>query len=427
MSNSNHYEKIEEMIRGLRRTTDSQLDKKILDDTFTVFEEEMPRRTVRQVLLIRITKIAAAAVILFVLVIAAQKYFAGTKVQPDIIQTTKKDNIITIADSNKIATAAEPAKMTPKQDTAKLEDELKQIILLISANDTNGLATAISQARAESRLAAVIYLANMGGQRSVEILDILSSKLGSQEPNNLFAVTSAVLKKRLEGKKNDANQLPPEEKKSKKEEIALRCVLSGFVSDAETGKPISDVNICLEGRPAACTITDANGFYCLDKAVDYATSHNGVEEGEYRIIIHSKEYIDANGGNLRPIVSLKNDSNTVENFTLTPACMINIEVVNEANEPLKGAFVYEARSVSYEEPNKESYRFGTADHTNESGQVILGSFESSEDPRIFIATYNDYVPESLTVVLNNHQIRPFYRIVVKKVQDIKVDSNQPLP
>jgi hypothetical protein len=419
MSSPNHYEKIEEMVRQLRRTTDSQLDGKILDDTFAAFDEAMPRSMVLRVFVFRMIKIAAAVVILFVLAAAAQKYFAQQKVQPQIAQAAKNEIVAVIDDSNKTVILSQPAgTATATRDTVKLQEELKQVIQLISANDTNGLAKMLSGAKAESRLAAVIYLANMDSSRSIEILDILSDKLDSKEPDNLFAVTSAVLKKRLEDKKRESNQPLPDEKKSKKDEIVIKCVLSGFVTSAETGKPVSDVNICLEGRSAACTITDANGFYCFDKAG---------EEGEYRIAIHSKEYVDPCSDNPKLMVSLRNDANTVENLMLIPACMINIEVVNEANEPVKDAFVYEVRSVSYEEPNRESYRFATAGHTNEKGEVSLGGFESSETPRLFIAAYNDYAPESLTVILNNHLTTPFYRIVVKKGQDTKADSNQPLP
>ncbi len=419
MSSPNHYEKIEEMVKQLRRTTDSQLDGKILEDTFAAFDEAMPRSMVLRVFVFRMIKIAAAVVVLFVLAAAAQKYFTQQNIQPNIAQAAKNEIVAVIDDSNRAVIHAQPAgTATATRDTVKLQEELKQIIQLISANDTNGLAKMLSGARTESRLAAVIYLANMDSNRSVEILDILSAKLGSKEPDNLFAVTSAVLNQRLEGKKSDANQPPPEKKESKKDEIAVECVLSGFVTSAETGKPVSDVNICLEGRSAACTITDANGFYCFGKAG---------EEGEYRIAIHSKEYVDPCSDNPKLMVSLRKDSNAVENLALTPACMINIEVVNEANEPLKDAFVYETWSISYEEPNRESYRFATAGHTNEKGEVSLGGFESSETPRLFIAAYNDYATESLTVILNNHVITPFYRIVVKKVQDIKADSNQPLP
>ena len=369
MNGSNHYRKIEDSIKRLRRKTDEQLDKRILEDTLATFAEEIPRRTGWQLFFSnKITRIAAATVILVVIVIAAQKYVAvkkGPAEGESIIPAAKENKTAAIEEAGKTDLPVESARTTARQDSAKLEEELKQIILLVSANDANGLAKMLANAGAESRLAAIVYLANMGNQRSVEILDKLSAGLGTKEPNNIFAVTSAVLKKRLEGKTVDSNKPKLAEKKTKKYEFVPRGVLSGLVTDANTALPVANAAVKLLNNVTYSANSDANGFYFFD----------GVEHpGDYNIAVLSKEYI----GEVSAIrITQKNLSDRpasgrlVADFRLEKACMLELMVDSEANEPVPGAEVF----ITSDAENNKIIDTGFEQATDEKGVLLLGGLK----------------------------------------------------
>jgi hypothetical protein len=227
-----------------------------------------------------------------------------------------------------------------------------------------------------------------------------------------------MIKKRLGGKRGET-ETAVEEKKIEKEESIPKVALSGRIRDLETNKPVGNVSVIIEGPSKSQALSDVNGFYHFDKVEN---------EGRYKITIQSKYYLDGLQPESAAEMDLNNEADTVKDFMLSrPACTIRFEVVNEANEPVRGAFVYEERSASMEEPNKPVYQWGTAERTNDNGEVILGCFESnSQIERIFTATAKDYADAKLSVLLNNPRETPFYKIVMKKEQATKTDSNEPL-
>jgi hypothetical protein len=418
MNSSNHYRKIEDSIKRLRRKTDEQLDKKILEDTLATFAEEMPRRTGWQLFFSsKITRIAAAAVILVVIVIVAQKYVAvkkGPAEGESIIPAAKENKTAAIEEAGKTDLLVESARTTARQDSAKLEEELKQIIPLISANDANGLAKMLANAGAESRLAAIVYLANMGNQRSVEILDKLSAGLGTKEPNNIFAVTSAVLKKRLEGKAVDSNKPKLAEKKTKKYEFVPRGVLSGLVTDANTALPIANAAVKLLNNVTYSANSGANGFYFFDRVE---------HPGDYNIAVLSKEYI----GEASAIqITQKNLSGRpasgglVADFRLEKACMLELMVDSEANEPVPGAEVF---VTSDAESNKIIYT-GFEQTTDEKGVLLLGGLKKGiyniiiidrvPDMNDISRLVPDFAPQHTQVELENPLVPEHRKITLTK-------------
>jgi hypothetical protein len=122
--------------------------------------------------------------------------------------------------------------------------------------------------------------------------------------------------------------------------------------------------------------------------------------------------------------SRHNDVNNV-GFEIIFTARTEIQIVNEANEPIKDVFIYEVGSVAYFEPAKLVYQPGTSEQTDEKGEVILGCFESSEKELEFIASHDNYATDRLTVVLNNPKVTPFHRIVMKKQQPTRKDVNEP--
>ncbi len=418
MNGSNHYRKIEDSIKRLRRKTDEQLDKRILEDTLATFAEEMPRRTGWQLFFSnKITRIAAAAVILVVIIIAAQKYVAvkkGPAEGESIIPAAKENKPAAIEEAGKTYLPVESAETTARQDSAKLEEELKQIIPLISANDANGLAKMLANAGAESRLAAIVYLANMGNQRSVEILDKLSAGLGTNEPNNIFAVTSAVLKKRLEGKAVDSNKPKLAEKKTKKYEFVPRGVLSGLVTDANTALPVVNAAVKFLNNVTYSANSDANGFYFFDRVE---------HPGDYNIAVLSKEYI----GEASAIrITRENLSDRpasgglVADFRLQKACMLELMVASEANEPVPGAEVF----VTSDAESNKIIDTGFEQATDEKGVLLLGGLKKGRYNIIIIdrvpdmndisRLWSDFAPQHTQVELENPLVPERRKITLTK-------------
>jgi hypothetical protein len=419
MNGSNHYKEIEDSIKRLRRKTDEQLDKRILEDTLATFAEEIPRRTGWQLFFSnKITRIAAAAVILVVIVIAAQKYVAVKKGRSVVIPAAKENKTAAIEEAGALASqeaaAVESARTTARQDSAKLEEGLKQIILLVSANDANGLAKMLANAGAESRLAAIVYLANMGNQRSVEILDKLSAGLGTKGPNNIFAVTSAVLKKRLEGKTVDSNKPKLAEKKTKKYEFVPRGVLSGLVTDANTALPVANAAVKLLNNVTYSANSDANGFYFFDRVE---------HPGDYNIAVLSKEYI----GEVSAIqITQKNLSDRpasgrlVADFRLEKACMLELMVDSEVNEPVPGAEVF----VTSDAENNKIIDTGFEQTTDEKGVLLLGGLKKGiyniiiidivPDMNDISRLWSDFAPQHTQVELENPLVPERRKITLTK-------------
>ena len=418
MSSPNHYNKLEESIRQLRRTTSPELDKKILDDTLATLDEEMPRRTGWQLIFTsKITRVAAAAVILIVVVIAAQKYITIKKEQPVIIPAAKENKTAAVEVAGKTDLPVESAKTTAKRDFARLEEELKQIILLISANDINGLAKTLSQVKAESRLAAIIYLANMGNQRAVEILDKLSNEFATKDPNNIFAVTSAVLKKRLESKKGDANKPAPAEKGTKKYEFIPRGVLSGLITDSNTALPVANAFVKLSNDVNYSVNSDANGFYFFEKA-EHA--------GDYTIAALSKKYIREVSAIQIGQENLSGQQPLVADFRLEKGCMLELMVVNEANEPVPDAKVY---VISNAENNK-IIDTGFEQTTDEKGILLLGGLKRGicniviidklPDMNDISRFLPDFAPQHTEVKLENPLVPERRKVTLQK--GFKIDG-----
>jgi hypothetical protein len=196
-------------------------------------------------------------------------------------------------------------------------------------------------------------------------LDKLSAGLGTKEPNNIFAVTSAVLKKRLEGKTVDSNKPKLAEKKTKKYEFIPRGVLSGLVTDANTALPVPNAAVKLLNNVTYSANSDANGFYFFAEVE---------HPGDYNIAVLSKEYI----GEASAIrITQENLSDRpasgglVADFRLEKACMLELMVDSEANEPVPGAEVF----VTSDAENNKIIDTGFEQATDEKGVLLLGGLK----------------------------------------------------
>ncbi len=226
-----------------------------------------------------------------------------------------------------------------------------------------------------------------------------------------------ILEKIAEARKRANN---PRANKPTENQPGPKCVLCGRITDANTGQPVIDATVKVHHRYNA--ETDANGFYCLEKIY---------RDGEYQIEIDSNEYIGITDRDIRPVVNLSKTKQTIKNFTLESACVVEVLVVDEANQPVEGAEL--STFMLGEERNKE---VGRRKKTNKDGICIVGGLAANKrymiiathGTRITVVRENgtkigekkwDYAPGYLTAELNNTKVIETGRIVLKKGAEVK--------
>ncbi len=204
--------------------------------------------------------------------------------------------------------------------------------------------------------------------------------------------------------------------------FAPKGVLSGFITDAETHEPVTGARVYatrVNGRRFQSE-TDPNGFYCFKDIR---------KDGDYIIQIFQKEYVGVHYHD-NVYIHLEKENQTVKNFELQRACMIEISVVNEEGEPLTGT--YFINTLLADEEKREIGDSMHPEKTDANGLILLGGFKPVDTPYLIVArhrvrgnlvqkkgrryyeTYRDYAPGRLEVILNDPNIVEFRDIVLEK-------------
>lgn len=202
-----------------------------------------------------------------------------------------------------------------------------------------------------------------------------------------------------------------------------QCVLCGLITDAKSGRPVTDAMVIIENM--GNTETDANGFYCLEKI------HR---DGDYRIEIDSNEYVGITDYSTMPIVNLRQNKQVVKDFKLDKACMIEMQVVDEAGKPIEGA---ELKATSLvDERSRDIGGQVRRNRTDKDGTLLLGGFPPSKTSYLITATHGiritslrkdghgvvqthwDYAPGKLIIILNDTEVVESGRIVLQKGVDV---------
>jgi len=202
-------------------------------------------------------------------------------------------------------------------------------------------------------------------------------------------------------------------------------VLSGLITDADTGEPISNTEIRISCGRIYQTKTDEHGFYAFDK----------IEKSDnYEISINLWDYVGIDSNADRPpTIRLLNDKQVVRHFQLKKACMVELTVKNEDDKPLEDAKIHVSRlsdsrgwSVGAEESG--------GNRTNKEGFVLLGGFPPNDTYFITIQhsywvtvkgrknyrTHRfDYAPAGLEVFLADPNQIEVIEVVLKKGQKIR--------
>ena len=195
-----------------------------------------------------------------------------------------------------------------------------------------------------------------------------------------------------------------------------QCVLCGHITDAKTGQPVTDATVIVEHAYKA--ETDTNGYYCI------GTIYN---DFDCRIAVDTNEYSGITSYESMPVVNLRLGRQTVKDFKLNKACMIDVRVVDEANQPIKGAELSVASLADRYNRDLSDMRR----RTDNNGTALLGSLPPSKIKYQIVARHYseadkksnqrqlDYAPGELEVILNDTEVVELRLIVLQKGVDVE--------
>ncbi len=92
-------------------------------------------------------------------------------------------------------------------------------------------------------------------------------------------------------------------------EFQAKGVLSGLVTDIQTGAPVQDAVVRISLPRVYHCRTDANGFYSLESIPQAGTAN---------VTVESKEYIGASAQDQKRVVLLSPDKQAVQYFQMRP-------------------------------------------------------------------------------------------------------------
>lgn len=205
-----------------------------------------------------------------------------------------------------------------------------------------------------------------------------------------------------------------------------RGVLSGLVTDARTGEPVTDAEVTISPGLLLRAKTDPNGFYSFDSIE---------KDGDYSIGVYSNAYLGFTDSSSQPKLYLKKEDQVVKHFELERACVIDLYVIDEEERPLKGANVW-ASSLS-DDYGRKIGRSYVSQRTNQDGYIQLGGFAPSEVPYVITALHTteggwvekygqkyrepvpDFAPGHLRVTLTDPNIVEYGEIVLHKGVEVK--------
>jgi RNA polymerase sigma factor (sigma-70 family) len=94
-------------------------------------------------------------------------------------------------------------------------------------------------------------------------------------------------------------------------EFKAKGVLSGLVTDVQTGAPVRDAVVRISLRRTYDCLTDTNGFYSLETIREAGTAN---------VTVESRKYIGASAQDQKRVVPLSPDARAVEHFQMRRAC-----------------------------------------------------------------------------------------------------------
>jgi RNA polymerase sigma factor (sigma-70 family) len=204
----------------------------------------------------------------------------------------------------------------------------------------------------------------------------------------------------------------------KSPEFQPRGVLSGLVTDAQTGAPVPGALVQITLGRVYIARTDENGFYSLETIP---------QAGNAAVTVDSKEYVGVSGQAASPVVLLSPDRQTVQHFQLRRACMVDVWVVDANGHGIQDAYVV-ATSLADQDGRVVSY-FSDQRPTDPNGYVLLGGLPAAQTDYLVTAWHQietgaeprgspltryecDYAPAKATLRLTDPNVVPQVQIVL---------------
>ncbi|NIP24954.1 MAG: sigma-70 family RNA polymerase sigma factor, partial [Phycisphaerae bacterium] len=205
-------------------------------------------------------------------------------------------------------------------------------------------------------------------------------------------------------------------------------VLSGLITDIETGEPVVNTEVRLENRNYRTKTdkTDENGFYSFDTISD---------EGNYQIGVFSKDYIGIVENDKQPRIHLKKDSQFVKHFQLPKACMVDTYVVDEEGNPIPDTRLW-VTSLA-EERGRIIESSSRSQQTDKDGYALIGGLAAANTQYLITAVHTkygkwikennrkyreqirEYAPGYFKVTLQDPNIIEYCEIVLKKGDTVR--------
>jgi len=186
-------------------------------------------------------------------------------------------------------------------------------------------------------------------------------------------------------------------------QFQARGVLSGLVTDAQTGKPVVGAEVVLVGNPYRDT-TDEHGFYSIGEVKD---------SGNYKVRVNSKEYLGLGEWADLPVVVLSNDQPTIRHFALQRGCAVDVEVIDEQGHPVHGVRV--AASWLGSEIGDKPNRMDLGENTTDpNGRVTVGAVEPLGIEYRLTAGHNEYAPGHADVKLSDPNVIEYVQIILQR-------------
>lgn len=143
-------------------------------------------------------------------------------------------------------------------------------------------------------------------------------------------------------------------------EFKPRGVLSGLITDLQTGEPVQDALVEISNNGSSAR-TDEHGFYSIEKIFRPGNCTILVESNAYAGIAHSDD---------NPLVNLSQDKQVVKHFQLARACQVNLRVTDANGVGIKGARV--AVTSLADNLKREIGHLSMPQRTDANGALLLG-------------------------------------------------------
>jgi len=286
--------------------------------------------SVQTFLLSRWTKLAVAAVLIIaslIGIILLGDYFTPPKEQ--IATGSEKSAEQIVPREERTEDEYSPSDL----QRARMEEELRQIFGMIANEDVDGLLKMLERGELTSQIAAAGFLAKIGEPRAIGPLGRLSEQWYGRDEGNVFAMALQQITEQLAKPQDATEEVPkPGETKPKPRlaEFVPKGVLSGRITDIETGEPVVGAKLKISKGRYFHAVTDPNGFYYMDDIS---------EDGNYRVEVSSLEYLWVSKWSEIPVVALAKGGRAVKHFKLRRGCQVEVDVVDEQGGPIKGADV----------------------------------------------------------------------------------------